>query len=79
MLTREDLAGHIDDPLCSCYRCAPQLHRGIGCNCPFCCNLQIAHRGLPTIANPWPRMVTCLMVGEPHGLTAECVKWRNAW
>jgi hypothetical protein len=34
LFTREDLAGHIDDPICSCRQCLPEKHGpGIMCSC----------------------------------------------
>lgn len=35
-ITREELTGHIDDPLCTCSGCTPEWHTGILCNCRVC-------------------------------------------
>jgi len=36
IITREDLTGHIDDPVCTCVRCHPEWHTGVRCNCSHC-------------------------------------------
>lgn len=35
-ITRADLTGHIDDPACTCFRCHPEWHTGVRCNCAHC-------------------------------------------
>lgn len=39
-VTREELTGHIDDPVCQCHRCQPTRHDGRMCNCAHCVGLR---------------------------------------
>lgn len=36
IVTRHDLTGHIDDPVCTCAGCHPEWHTGVRCNCHVC-------------------------------------------
>lgn len=40
IVTRGELTGHIDDPICTCFRCKPEWHTGVRCNCPHCIGLR---------------------------------------
>ena len=42
IITREELAGHIDDPVCTCARCHPEWHTGVRCNCETCREIRAA-------------------------------------
>ncbi len=36
VITREELTAHVDDQVCTCYRCRPEWHIGVRCNCVRC-------------------------------------------
>lgn len=40
IVTREELTGHIDDPVCTCVQCHPEWHTGVWCNCSHCLALR---------------------------------------
>lgn len=44
-VTRDELTGHIEDPICCCFMCRPEWHTGVRCNCPWCLALKADSEG----------------------------------